>query len=121
MSAMQTAAKNLVDQLSGLVLLAGGLDVQIAGGTAMPRRSTRGRRSCATTTPRRRALRERHRHALSGDVGESDRVGLTSVRRCRRCAWRAEPDLCRDNKKARLNQPGFSIPGVPEDVSWQPG
>jgi len=24
-------------------------------------------------------------------------------------------------KKARLNQPGFSIPGVPEEVSWQPG
>lgn len=28
MSAMPTAAKNLVDQLSGLVLLAGGLDAQ---------------------------------------------------------------------------------------------
>ncbi|MET4240527.1 hypothetical protein [Bradyrhizobium sp. RT10b] len=28
MSAMQTAAKNLVDQLGGLVLLAGGLDAQ---------------------------------------------------------------------------------------------
>ncbi|APG11315.1 hypothetical protein BKD09_23565 [Bradyrhizobium japonicum] len=28
MSTMQTAAKNLVDQLSGLVLLAGGLDAQ---------------------------------------------------------------------------------------------
>jgi hypothetical protein len=78
MSAMQTAAKNLVDQLSGLVLPPTVSMCRTTGGTAMPRRSTRGGRSCATT-PRRRALRERHRHVLSGDAGESDRVGLTYV------------------------------------------
>lgn len=91
MSAMPTAAKNLVDQLSGLVLLAGGLDAQ--------NRWWYSNASHAAEEAARRRQGERHRRVLSGDVGESDRVGLPPVRRCRSCAWRAEPDLCRDKKK----------------------